>query len=180
MSTDPVQLIVAAFEDENEAEKVLSALKEVKKEETIGIVAAVAMRKDLDGGIRYKDAGLTPAKGALGGVVLGAVVGILTGGAGLVLGGLGGVLGGLVGKRKRDSHFSSGEINQIVAALPPGWSAVLAIVGQADAPALEQALEEMGGDIMSAEITAELASQLEQHRDAAHATLESTLEPPSQ
>lgn len=179
MSTESVQFIVAAFEDEDEAEKVLSALVEINKEKTIAIEAGVAMRKDLEGGIRYKDAGLTPAKGALGGAVLGAVVGILTGGAGLVFGGLGGVLGGLVGKRKRDSRFSSGEINRIVAALPPGSSAVLVVVRQADAPALELVLEELGGDVLSAEITTELISQIDQHRDAAHAALESRLEPHS-
>jgi uncharacterized membrane protein len=179
MGTEPVQFIVAAFEDDNEAEKVLAALKEIEKENAIGLEAAVAMRKDLHGGIRYTDAGLTPAKGALGGVVLGAIVGILTGGAGLVISGLGGVIGGLVGKRKRDSRFSSGEINKIVAALPPGSSAVLAVIMQADAPALEHVLEQMGGDVLSAEITADLVSQLEQHRDAAQAALEGTLEPPS-
>jgi len=45
----------------------------------------VTLRKDERAPIHFKDVGLTPAKGAAGGVVLGAMVGILTGGPGRVL-----------------------------------------------------------------------------------------------
>jgi uncharacterized membrane protein len=106
MTEVPIQLLVAAFDDEESAEGVLRELKAAKKEKLIGIQGAVVLRKDLSGKVHTKDVGLTPGKGAAGGVALGAVVGILTGGTGLVLGALSGIVGGIVGKRKRDSRFS--------------------------------------------------------------------------
>lgn len=48
--------------------------------------AAVVMRKDAENQVHYKDVGMKPAKGALAGTAIGAIIGIATGGASLVLG----------------------------------------------------------------------------------------------
>jgi hypothetical protein len=96
-----LHLIVAAFDGETAAEEALKTLKESREEKLVGIQAAITMHKDEKEQIHFKDVGLSPGKGALGGVVLGAAVGILTGGTGLALGAVGALVGGLVGKRKR-------------------------------------------------------------------------------
>ena len=88
MSEPAMHLIVAAFTEESRAEEALIALKEAMDEDLVGIQAAVAVRKNLEGQLQFRDVGLTPGKGALGGVMLGAVVGVLTGGTGLALGAL--------------------------------------------------------------------------------------------
>ena len=73
MSERSLQLLVAAFDGETAAEEALKTLKEAQDEKLVGIQAAVAMRKDDEGQIHFKDVGLTPAKGAVGGIALGAV-----------------------------------------------------------------------------------------------------------
>src|SRR5688500_7861074 len=106
MSDPTVQGILADFNEEYSAEKVLKQLKSEKKGELPKLQAAVAMAKNASGDkFHYKEVGLTPGKGALGGVILGATLGIATGGAGLVLGAAGALLGGLVGRKKQESRL---------------------------------------------------------------------------
>jgi uncharacterized membrane protein len=175
MSDVPLQLIVAAFDDEDSAEKALRQLKAERK--LLGIQGAVVMVKDATGNkISYKDVGLTPAKGVLGGAVLGATLGILSGGVGLVLGVAGAAIGNVVGKIKQDSLYSSGQINQIATSLKPSTSAILAAVEAKHGPELEQELEALGADILTADISADIARQLEAHHDAAYSALVKELE----
>ncbi len=176
MSEVPVQLIVAAFDDENGAEDALKALKAAKKEKLIGIQGAVVMYKDASGKkIHYKEVGLTPGKGALGGAVLGAALGVITGGATIALGAAGTLIGGLVGRKKQSSRFSSDRINQVAAALKPGSSAIVAVIEHKWVTELEKALEELGADLLTAAISADIAQQIEAHRDVAYSALVSDL-----
>lgn len=170
MSDVPLQLIVAAFNDEDGAEAALNQLKAEKK--TLGIQGAVAMIKDATGNqISYKEVGLTPAKGILGGAVLGVTLGILSGGVGLVLGAAGAAIGNVVGRTKQDSLYSSGQINHVSAALQPGTSAVLAAVDSAHGADVEQELAALGGDILAADISTDVVHQLEEYQDLAYTNL---------
>jgi uncharacterized membrane protein len=171
MSEKLVQFVIALFDSEAGAEETLSAMKAEKKESLAGVEAAVAMRKDADNRIHYKDVGLTPAKGAVAGVVLGAVVGIATGGAGLALGALGAVLGGVVGKRKREGQIASEQVNQVVASIQPGSSALLTVVRQDAAEAFESLLHAEGAHTFVTDISADLAAKLDPHGEAAHNAL---------
>jgi uncharacterized membrane protein len=171
MSEKPVQFVIATFGGEAGAEGTLSSLKEDRKEVLQGVQAAVALRKDIDGRIHYKDVGLTPAKGAVAGVVLGAVVGIVTGGAGLALGALGAVLGGVMGKRKREGKIASEQVNQVVASIEPGSSALLLIVEQEATTAFETILDNLGAQTFTVDISADLAAKLDPHGEAAHNAL---------
>jgi uncharacterized membrane protein len=171
MSDASLQLLVAAFDEETAAEEALQTLKESQDEKLVGIQAAVAMHKDQEGQIHFKDVGLTPGKGVAGGVALGVVVGVLTGGAGLALGALGALVGGLVGKKKRDSRFSADRINQVAASLAPGSSAVVVAMEPGWVVVLEKELELLGADVLKVEIPADLAAQLEANEEEAHAML---------
>ncbi len=175
MSEKAVQFVIAIFEGEQAAEETLSALKTDKKEKLSGVQAAVAMRKDADSRIHYKDVGMTPAKGAVAGVVLGAFIGIATGGVGLALGALGGLLGGAMGKRKREGQIASEQVNQVVASIKPGSSALLTIVDKDAAEKFEALLHAEGAHTFITDISADLAAQLDQHGDTAHAALEDQL-----
>jgi uncharacterized membrane protein len=171
MSEKPVQFVIAVFDSEPGAEEALSNLKAEKKEKLSGVQAAVAMRKDAQSRIHYKDVGMTPAKGAVAGIVMGAVVGIATGGAGLVLGTLGALLGGVIGKRKREGHIEAEQVNQVVASLSPGSSALLTIVEQDAVADFEELMHAANAHTFSADISADLAAQLSEHGEAAHAVL---------
>jgi hypothetical protein len=114
---------------------------------------------------------MTPVKGAVAGVVMGTVVGIATGGVGLVFGTLGALLGGVVGKRKRETQVSAEKVNQVVASIPAGSSALLTIVESQAAADFEALLHASKAQTFSADISADLATELHQHSDAAHQVL---------
>lgn len=171
MSETSMHLLFAAFDEEMGAEEALKTLKESRDEKLIGVQAAVALRKDDQGQIHFKDVGLTPAKGVAGGVVLGAVVGVLTGGTGLALGAIGALVGGLVGKRKRDSRLSTDRINQLAASLAPGSSAVVVVMETGWVVVLEEELSLLGGDVLAVDIPADVAEQLAAGQEEAYAAL---------
>jgi uncharacterized membrane protein len=168
MSDSSFQLLIAVFQNEQGAEKTIEALKPAYKENQDVIQAAVAIVKDQHDSIRYKDVGLTPAKGAVGGVVLGAVLGIATGGAGIALGALGALVGGLLGGKKRGEHFSEVRLNEVVAALAPGTSAIVAVVEQEYLTALEGEIHALTAETFVTEVSADLAEQLEEHHHKAY------------
>lgn len=167
----PMHLIVAAFDGQSRGEEALKSLKESRDEKLVGVQAAVALRKDEAGQIHFRDVGLTPAKGAAGGVVLGAVVGILTGGTGLALGALGALVGGLVGRKKQDSRFSADRINQIAASLAPDSSAAVIVMEPGWVAVVEEELSLLGADVLTADIPADFDQHLDASQEAAYAAL---------
>jgi uncharacterized membrane protein len=167
----PLHLIIAAFDDETGADGALKALRASREEKLVGVQAAVAMHKDEEAQIRFKDVGLNPAKGAVAGVALGAVVGILTGGTGLALGAIGALVGGIAGKRKQESGFPAERLNQVAATLAPGSSAILIVMEPGWVVVLEEKLELLGARLLTLEIPADMAERPAAERDAAFAAL---------
>ena len=177
MSDVSLQLVVAMFESEQGTEAGVTALKEMKGEKKAGLHGAILINKDASGQqVHYKDIGLTPGKGALGGVVLGAAVGVLTGGTGLVLGAAGALLGGLVGRRRQDKRFDVNHLNQVGAALKPGGAAIVAVVEPDAVSHISNLLEQRGADLFTTSVTTDLAKELQLHRDEAYALMESELD----
>ena len=176
MDEKAVQFVIAIFESETGAEDTLSRLKTEKKETLNGVQAAVVMRKDAESQVHYKDVGMTPAKGALAGTAIGAIIGIATGGASLVLGAAGALLGSLVGKRKREGNVAAEKVNQVVASIPAGSSALLAIVETDAASSFEELLQSNRAQTFTAQISADLASALNKNADDTHAAFLENLE----
>lgn len=176
MDRDSVKFVVAVFEEVEAAEDALKVLRAGIKEDKFEIDAAMAMSKDPQGGVHYKDVGLTPAKGAIGGLVLGSAIGLLTGGTSLILGTLGGLVGGVFGRKKRDSRFSSRQVNQVLAEISPGSSALLMVVENQHLTALQDILEKKDAEIFVAAVPEELAEELHQHHDEAYTALDTYLE----
>lgn len=174
MKEQSLYLVVAAFPEWHGAEEALKQMNLAKR--VHGIKAAVVLQKDHNGQLLTKDVGFTPRKGAASGVVLGAAVGALTGGAGLALGALGGVLGGHKVKRSRESHLSPDLVKQMADALAPGYSAILAITDRPPAADVQQELETLGAHLFSTEISAESLAQMEPHGDTAYSALLNEIE----
>ena len=173
MSDPTIELIIAAFNAENAADEALKELKAAKKEKLIGIEAAAVIRRDKKNKLHVKEVGeLTTGKGAVGGAVLGAAVGLLTGGAGLVLGAAGAAIGGLIGK-KQDIGFPNERLQQIGESLKPETSAIVAVIEHKWVAQLEDELAELGAEVMTAAIAADISAQLEAGKDVAYSALSS-------
>jgi uncharacterized membrane protein len=167
MSEVPVQVIVAAFQEERAADETLRALKQAKWEGLIGIQNAAVLRRDKKSKLHVKELkDWGGGKGAVAGGAIGAVVGILAGPGALAIGAAGALIGGLTAKL-RDSGFSNDRLNTIGESLQPGTSAIVAVIEHKWVAQLEQEMAEAGADVATAAIAADVAEQLEAGREVA-------------
>ncbi len=173
MSDVPVQLIVAAFQNEDEAKEALKALKQAKKEGLIKIDDAAVLRKDEKGKIHIKEThDMGGGKGAVLGGVGGAMVGLIAGAALAGPAVVGTLIGGLVAKL-RDSGFSNERLETLGESLEPGTSAIVAVVEHEWMAKVEEALAETEVDLITAEISADIAEQLEAGHKIAYSAISS-------
>jgi len=171
MSDAPVQLIIAAFQDEKGAEQALQHLKAAKKEHLIKIQNAAIIRKDKQGKLHIDEIkDMKGGKGALIGGVTGAVLGILSGGATLAITGAGALIGGLTAKL-RDSGFKDERLERLGNSLPPGSSAIVAVIDHIWVAELERELQQAGADVLTDAISADVAAQLEAGGEAAYTAI---------
>ena len=87
MSTVPVQLVVAAFQEEKAADQALKDLKAAQREKLIEIQDAAVIRRDENNKLHIKEtADPGGGKGAAAGGAIGAVIGLIGGPPGVVVG----------------------------------------------------------------------------------------------
>jgi uncharacterized membrane protein len=170
MSEVPVQVVVAAFQEEKSADQALYELKQAKWAGLIGIQNAAVLRRDQKNKLHIKETGdWGGGKGAAAGAVLGGFVGLLAGPVGW-LGLTGAVIGGLAAKL-RDSGFSDARLKKLGAALQPGTSAIVAVIEHKWVDELEKQMQEAGADVMTERVSADIAAQLEAGREVAYTAL---------
>ena len=160
MSDVPVQIVVAAFQDEKAADAALKELKDAKRAGLIKIDDAAVIRKDQKGKLHIKEtADMKPGKGAGIGALVGGVVGLLAGPAGVVLGaGAGALIGGVAAAP--DKGIKDERLEKIGDSLEPGTSAIVAIVEHKWVEKVEEALEEEAADVLTETLSADIHEQL--------------------
>ncbi|NIN65874.1 MAG: DUF1269 domain-containing protein [Anaerolineae bacterium] len=153
----PVELIVAAFREEDKAAKVLAGLKEFDKEKVIGVWDAAVLVKDQDGKVSIREMAEERGikRGAGIGAIAGGILGIVVGGpiCGIVLGAGAGALTGKV----VDLGFSDKEFKDIAELVGPGSSAIIAVIEHKWVGQLVDALDKEGAEIIRQELKDELA-----------------------
>ena len=173
MSDVPVQLIVAAFQDERVAKEALNALKEAQRQKLIKINNAAVLRKDEKGRLHIKEtADMGGGKGAALGGVAGAAIGLIAGPALLVPAAVGALVGGLSAKM-RDSGFSDARLKALGARLTPGSSAIVAVVEHKWVAEVKRAMAEAGADLFAEAIGADISAQLEAGHEVAYTAIAS-------
>ncbi len=171
MSDVPIELIVAAFQDEKGAEAAYKELKQAKKEHIIKIQDAAVIRRDEKNKLHIKDVhDIGGGKGAGIGAVVGGAIGLLAGPVVLV-GAAGALIGGLAAKMK-DGGFPDSRLKQIGEGLLPGTSAIVAVIEHTWVADLEAALAEAGAQVMTESISADIAEQLASGKDVAYSAIE--------
>jgi len=173
MSDVPVQVIVAAFQDEKAAKAALKELKQASREGLIKIENAAVLRKDKKGKLHIKEThDMGGGKGAALGGVGGAAIGLVAGAALAAPVVVGALVGGLVAKL-RDSGFSNKRLESMGEGLQPGTSAIVAVVEHTWVAKVEEALAEAQAEVISAEIQADIADQLEAGHEVAYSVISS-------
>jgi uncharacterized membrane protein len=170
MSNVPIELIVAAFQDETGAEAAYKELKQAKKEQLIKIQDAAVIRRDAKNKLHIKDVhDIGGGKGAGIGAIVGGAIGLLAGPVVLV-GAAGALIGGLAAKMK-DGGFPDSRLKQIGDGLQPGTSAIVAVIEHTWVAELEDLLAEVGADVVTESISADIAEQLAAGKDVAYSAL---------
>lgn len=162
---------MAAFQEEGAAKEALKALKQMKKEKLIGIQNAAVLRKDEKGKIHIKEtADMGGGEGSVIGGVAGAAIGLIAGPALVVPAAVGALVGGLSAKL-RDSGFSDDRLKSLGEGLKPGTSAIVAVVEHKWVEQVEAAIAEASADLVTANLKADIAGQLEAGHDVAYTAL---------
>jgi uncharacterized membrane protein len=173
MSDVPLELIIAAFQDEKMAKEALNALKEAQREKPIKIDNAAVLHKDAKGRLHIKEtADMGGGKGAALGGVAGAAIGLIAGPALLVPAAVGALVGGLSAKL-RDSGFSDARLKALGARLTPGSSAIVAVVEHTWVDEVKKAMAEAGADLFTEALGADISAQLEAGHEVAYTAISS-------
>jgi uncharacterized membrane protein len=162
----PVQAIVAAFNSPDTAGQVMEDLKQGRREGLIGIIDAAVVVKDAEGKVKVTDAKKRGVKGFVTGGVIGALIGLVAAPAAAVTAAAaagagaasGGVLGGLTGKLR--SAPLKAELKDLGANMPPGSSAIVALIEHDWVPQLQAELAAEGAWLIHDSIQADIVNQL--------------------
>lgn len=155
---NPIQLIVAAYSDQDEAGRRLAELKDGRRAGMLGIIDAAAVSKDDDGELRLTNAKHRGRRGLLTGGIVGAMIGVLAGPVGWAAAG-GGAIGALRG-RLRSAPLKT-ELLGIGDDLPPGSSVLVAVVEHTWVERLRTELQAAAARVIIDEIRADIAEQLD-------------------
>jgi uncharacterized membrane protein len=157
----PVELIVAAFNEENQAEEVLGSLKKLDKENVIAILNAAVMKKDSKGKVRVRETeDVDSRRGAIFGAIAGGLVGLLGGPAGVVVGAAAGAAAGGVAANQIDMGFPNETLEELQESLKPGTSAVIALIQHEWVDQVVAELENLGAQLFRQTLKQEIAEQL--------------------
>jgi uncharacterized membrane protein len=161
MMIGPVELVVAAFNDEGKADEVLKTMKQLDQEGTIAVLNAAVMVKKEDGRVSIKETEDVDAKrGAVFGAVVGGLVGLLGGPAGLIVGAAAGAATGGVAAKQIDMGFSDETLQELQEGLQPGSSAIVALIQHEWVDRVVAELENLGARLFRQTLKEEIAAQL--------------------
>ncbi len=137
----------------------------------IKIENAAILHKDEKGKLHIREtADMGGKRGAALGGVAGAAIGLIAGPALLVPTAVGALVGGLTAKL-RDSGFSDARLETLGKGLKPGSSAIVAVVEQTYEARVQEAVRQMGADLLTASISADISQQLDAGHDVAYTAI---------
>ena len=147
----PAAVVVAVFDNNAAAQAGLNQIKASKKE--IGLRDAAIVYRDGDK-IKVKET--KDMGGGKGAVIGGVIAGIATGGLSILGGAL---IGGLIAKG-HDANLPDKELKQLLAALPEGSDAVIAVVDETSSQAAVDILSGAGATATTLSLDADTAARL--------------------
>jgi uncharacterized membrane protein len=157
----PVSLLVYAYNEEDKADQVLRALKELDRTGLVAVLNAAVLVMSEDGKVKWRETeDVDATRGALFGAVAGALIGLLGGPAGAIVGAAAGAAAGGVAAHRIDMGFSDEYLKDIQESLKPGSSAIIALVEHEWVEKVIQEMKEFEGQLFRQALKTDIAAQL--------------------
>jgi uncharacterized membrane protein len=165
MAGNPLEVFVAAFDNEEEAGEALKDFRAMDREGSIDLIDAAVIVRGADGKVRFEEtADPSGKKWAKRGAIAGGLVGLIFPpsiiGTALV-----GAAGGGIWGKVRDKGFRDEDLKAIGEALMPGTSAIIAVAEDRVIERLQQGIEgyqKIARHAVSAEAAAEIVAEVEE------------------
>ena len=162
MTDHPVEVFVAAFDNEAQAGVALKDFRTMDREGSIDLIDAVVVVHDASGKVRFEEtADPSGKKLAKRGAIAGGLVGLIFPPSIIASALVGGVGGGVWGKI-RDKGFKDEDLKAIGESLEPGTSAIIAIAEDRVVEQLVTGLEgyqRIARHALSAEAAAQIVAE---------------------
>ena len=156
-----IDMVGLVFDDQAKADEIMAFVRDLHARGTIRVRNAALLAKSADGTISVKERHDLDAKnGAIGGMVLGGVLGLITGGIGIVAAPVIGAGIGAVTGRVVDRGFDDTFLKSLAERLQPGRSGLLLIVQSEWRVPLHDALKGRADIILQQELTDRLIAEL--------------------
>jgi uncharacterized membrane protein len=156
----PLELIVSVYQDERTADQVLRELRRGARDDGLEVIDGAVIVKDERGKVRMHDTeDVGPGRGALFGAITGGLIGLLAGPAGAVAGALAGAATGGATAAIVDMGFTNDQLEELRASMPPGSSAMVALIEHKWVEKLVRELEDRRGKLFRHEVSQDLADQ---------------------
>jgi uncharacterized membrane protein len=144
-------LVVIAFNGEEEAPAFLDKVKDLQKEQLLHIEDAATAIRHQDGKVKVRQANGLVGAGALGGAFWGMLFGLLFFAPFLGMA-IGAASGALFGKAS-DYGINDEFIKKVSGTIKPGMSAVFLLVSDVKIDKVLQALKPFGGEIIQTSLS---------------------------
>jgi len=161
------ELVVVAFDNPQEADRVLTELNRMQTEYLIELEDAVVAVRQPDGKVNLKQSvrliGAAAASGGLSGALFGSLVGLLFLNplAGFALGGLVGAGGGALSGSLVDYGINDQFIRSLAEALQPNTSALFVLVRKAQPDRVLAELSRFKGRVLRSSLAPEQEARLQ-------------------
>ena len=141
MTDTTVEVFIAMYGNETEAERAYKDFREMDREGSIKLIDAAVVVHDSEGKVTFKEsADPSGKKWAKRGAIAGGLVGLIFPPSIIAGAAVGGAGGGVWGK-VRDKGFKDEELKQVGESLPPGTSAIIAVAEDRVVQRLEAGLK---------------------------------------
>src|SRR5581483_5143939 len=168
MSAEIIQILIATYPDTPTAKAKLQAVQQARANQGMEVIDAAVVRRDAHNRLRiHETEDVTGARGATFGGILGGGLGLIAGPGGIVVGAAVGALVGGATAHAFDTGIPHKRLAEIGSALTPAQTALVVLTDRSSAAFLRNIMSEPGVEVLTETMNAEAARQMGHAHDVA-------------